>query len=187
MLVTQFSSSEVSAHSLRAAQFLWPCEWSENSAGCFTIYIYIHTYIAVVLLLMTQHQGFFHLNLPPFLTGRASFPGRPGRFWKEWVSLECGLLYSYGVLGSWNCEDKNSISHLFILRSSAQYFQTAEVRNNAWPCILLLVFWCGLSLMGCVEEAFLSTHWSRCKSRIVEAQGLTTRHIEELNGKKSFE
>ncbi len=38
--------------------------------------------------------------------------------------------------------------------------------------------------MGCVEKAFLSTHWSRCKSRIVEAQGLTTRHIEELNGKK---
>ncbi len=73
------------------------------------------------------------------------------------------------------------------MRSSAQYSQTAEVKNNAWPCVLLLVFWCGLSLVGCVEEAFLSTHWSRCKSRIVEAQGLTTRHIEELNGKKGFE
>jgi len=38
--------------------------------------------------------------------------------------------------------------------------------------------------VGCVEEAFLSTYWSGCKSRIVEAQGLTTGHVEKLNEKK---
>lgn len=70
-----------------------------------------------------------------------------------------------------------------ILRLSARYSQTAEVKNRPWPCVLLLMFWCSFSLMGCTEEAFLSTHWSGCKSRIVETQGLTTGHVEKLNKK----
>lgn len=73
-----------------------------------------------------------------------------------------------------------------ILRLSAWCSQTAEVKNRPWPCILLLMFWCSFSLVGCTVEAFLSTHWSGCKSRIVKTQGLTTGHVEKLN-KKKFE
>lgn len=41
-------------------------------------------------------MGLFLRYLPPFLQAHASFPEQPRHFWREWVSSECGPL--------WTCE-----------------------------------------------------------------------------------
>lgn len=79
---------------------------------------------------------------------------------------------------------KNAMNYCLILRLIA-WWEWLRVS----PCIFLLMFRCGLSLVGCTEQTLLSTHWGRCKGGIVQAQGFTTRYIEKLHwtNKHKFE
>lgn len=118
--------------------------------------------------------------LPPSSVARASFPGQPKHFWREWVSSGLESWQFYGIWGSsnWKVDREYNPTCFPPPLSLVKYEWQFQVISL--PIILFLVLGGGFFLKWCVEETPLATHGSWGEGGIIQVHMLHPWYIAKL-------